>query len=144
MLRLFAIAAFLLQVLAAADDPWAKVQSLKSGQEVRVIKRSSRVPVTGAFDELTPDNLLLVVKKEQIAIDRADIDRIDARPAATNSRVRRESKSEVKDPEAPRGLPTDSRAPTVNSSSSVVIGDKPDFETVYRRTAASTAVPPKN
>ena len=141
MLRLCAIALLVLPLLTAADDPWSKVQNLKSGQEVRVIKRSSRVPVVGAFDELTPDNLILVVKKEQTAIDRNDIDRIDARPANPASRVRRESKSEVKDPDPPRGLPTDARTPTVSSGSNVVIGDKADFETVYRRTAASTAAP---
>jgi hypothetical protein len=36
-----------------------------------------------------------------------------------------------------KGLPYDSRVPGQSTSSGITMGSKPDFETVYRRTAAT-------
>ncbi len=124
----------------AADDPWAKVKELKSGVEVRVFKKNAAQPVTAKMDELTAENLLVVVKNEQVAIPRDQIERIDARPAQTKSRVTTKTESKTTNPDtspAPPGY--HSQTPGSTSSSTVSVGSKPDFETVYRRagTAAS-------
>jgi hypothetical protein len=79
----------------AADDPWDKVGKLQSGAEVRIFKKASKQPLLAKFDELTTDNLIVVVKNEQMAIARDDIDRLDARPAG-GSRVKPESKVTTK------------------------------------------------
>ena len=65
----------------AADDPWVKVRDLKSGAELRVYKKGSPQPVLAKMDQLTDENLIVVVKTEQVAIAREQIDRIDYRPA---------------------------------------------------------------
>ncbi len=123
-------------LLPAADDPWAKVKDLKSGQELRIIRKGVPRPVLAQYDDLTDDHLMVVMKNEQQAIPRAEVDRIDARPIQTKSRVKVESKSETKDPEPSRSRPNETSAPTTNSTSNVVMSGKPDFETVYRRTAS--------
>jgi hypothetical protein len=128
----FALAA---PALVAAEDPWKKVAELKTGAEVRIIKKAAGQPVLATFDELTEENVIVVVKNEQVAIGRDQIDRIDARPPQPGSRIRSESQSTVKDPDANRRLPTDSRAPRTETSSGLSMVGKPGFETVYRRTA---------
>src|SRR3954454_7677160 len=64
----------------AAEDAWTKVGELKSGTELRVYKRGVKQPVLPKFDEANPDNLVVATKNEQVAIPKADIDRIDYRP----------------------------------------------------------------
>lgn len=138
LLRFFAFALLLLAAPLLGDDPWAKVAALRTGQDVRIVKHgAAATPITGTFDELTADNLIIVVKKEQTAIPRDTIDRVDARPASPASRVTRETKSGTKDPDPPRGLPNEARTPQQNYSSSVSVGEKPAFETVFRRTATA-------
>ena len=64
---------FLLVAVAAAwaaDDAWSKVKALKTGTELRVYKKGSMQPVLAQMDELTDDNLVVVVKKTQTAIAR--------------------------------------------------------------------------
>jgi hypothetical protein len=129
--------------LLAAENPWAKVEALKSGQEVRVVKKDARQPLIGAFDELTPENLLMVVKKEQIAVPRDAIERIDARPTDKGSRMKTENKTSVTDPPQRRGMPNESTTPQTNTSSGVSFGGKAEFETVYRRLAMLPNTPPK-
>jgi len=122
----------------AADDPWAKVHDLKSGTELRIFKKGSPQPVIAKMDELKEDALLVVVKSEQVAIPKDQIDRVDARPAG--KRVTVNSKTETTEPDtrpAPPGY--SSQIPGTSTSSGVSIGSKPDFETIYRR----PAVPPK-
>src|SRR5271166_2568498 len=117
---LAAIAAF------AADDPWAKVHDLKSGTEVRIFKKGSPQPVVAKMDELKDDALLVVVKSEQVAIPKDQIDRVDARPAG--KRVTVNSKTETTEPDtrpAPPGY--SAQTPGTTTSSGVSIGSKPDF-----------------
>lgn len=122
------------------EDPWQKVIDLKSGSEVRVIKKGAAAkPVLGVFDEANSERIVVVVKNEQIAIPKDEIDRLDARPKG-GSRVTRESKSTTNMPmDRPTAAnPTDRMRPTPpnstsSTSSGVTIGNKPDFETVYRR-----------
>lgn len=135
VLILITVAAF------AAADPWDKVREIKSGAEVRIFKSGGKPPVLAKFDELTEENLIVVVKNEQTAIPRDQIDRIDARPAQTGSRVVKETRTttSTEPPGAkadPIGQPKGAPGPSSSTSSTLSMGSKPDFETVYRRTAA--------
>lgn len=120
----------------AADDPWAKVQALKSGTEIRVVKRGATQPLTGKFDEATDERLILVVKNEQMAIAKDQIDRLDYRPSG-GRRVTVTGKTEQNDPAAakePRaGMNHEPEGGGMTSSSGVSVGSKPDFEMLYRR-----------
>ena len=62
--------------LAAAPDPWAAVVKLKSGTPIRVLKKGSMQPVIGKFDEADDERVVLVVKNEQVAIPKDQIDRL--------------------------------------------------------------------
>jgi hypothetical protein len=126
----------------AADDPWTKVRDLKSGDEVRVYKRGASRPVIGKVDEATDENLIVVIKNEQSAIPKDQIDRIDMRPVQTKSRMTTQTKTTTEDPSHKPPLPGPSSAvPTTSTSSNVSFGGKPDFETIYRRTASVPAKP---
>lgn len=123
-----------------AADAWMKVRDLKTGVEVRILKHGAKQAILGTMDEANDERIVVVVKNEQVAIQKADIDRLDARPAG--SRVTRETRTTTNDPQQPDNVRTPlSRPPssTGSSSSSVNIGSKPDFETVYRRTASAPA-----
>ncbi len=130
MLRIFVV---LLAAPAvwAAEDAWTKVRELKSGAELRIYKKSPKQAVLARFDELTSENLVVVVKNEQVAIPRADIDRIDARPVKRGSRITKESSGTSGE------VPPGGGRPSSSYSSGVSIGNKPDFETVYRRGPAA-------
>jgi hypothetical protein len=133
MFRLILIVLAALPALAA-DDPWDKVRKLKSGTEIRVVKKGGKTPVLGKFDEAREDVLVLVVRNEQTAIQRGEIDRIDARPSS--GRVKTDSKTTTSDPDAskpPAGPPAAGARPSTNTSTGLTVGSKPDFETVYSR-----------
>ena len=66
--------------LVAADDPWQKVQELKSGTELRIQKKGAAQPVLAQMDEANEERIVVVVKNEQVAIAKDQIDRIDFRP----------------------------------------------------------------
>ncbi len=135
------VAFFFLAIAASgADDQWSKVRELKSGVELRVFKKGSALPVQAKMDEATAENLLVVVKNEQVAIPKDRIDRIDSRPAQSGSRVTKRSKttSEPPDPKQPSVGPSRGiSGPSVSSSTSLSVGSRPDFETVYRRPGAA-------
>jgi hypothetical protein len=134
---LFALAA---ATALAADDPWNKVKELKSGTEIRVFKKGSTQSVLAKMDEANEERLLVVVKNGQVAIAKADIDRLDYRPSKPGTRLTTTTESRNTEPDARPAPPGfSSRTPGTSSSSSVNIGSKPDFETIYRRPAA----PPK-
>lgn len=129
---------FLMTTLAlwAADDPWTKVQALKSGTELRILKRDAHQPVLAKMDELTAESLVVVVKNEQVAIPKDDIERIEARGAGTRV-SKRSSTSREESPRRDAAAPKPGRdgGPSTSTSSSVEFGSKGDFETVYRRLA---------
>lgn len=129
LVLLTAVAAF------GADDPWAKVKALHTGAELRIVKKGSATPVLAQMDELTDDNLIVILKKTQTAIPKEDIDRVDARPTP-GSRVTKETTTKESFPDAKSAIPSPQKGPDVpgtSTSTSVNIGSKPDFETVYRR-----------
>ena len=125
------ILSFTALALLAADDPWSSVQAIRSGAELRIFKRGVAEPVLATMDELRVESLVVVIKNEQVAIRRAEIDRIDARPPQTTSRVSREGKTVTE-------TGRDGK-PNTSVSSGISIGSKPGFETIYRRTAAAAA-----
>jgi hypothetical protein len=136
MLR--AIACLVLAAVAgfAADDDWGKVKALKTGAEIRVYKKGTVQPVLALMDELTDENLIVVVKKSQMAIPREQIDRIDARPAQTGGRLKSETTNKETFPDAKSARPSGGRGSDVpgnNTATNVTVNSKPDFETVYRR-----------
>ncbi|HEV2688825.1 MAG TPA: hypothetical protein VGV35_09730 [Bryobacteraceae bacterium] len=121
-----------------AERPWDIIRELKSGTELRIFKRGSLAPILAAMDDATDDRLLVVVKNEQMAIERNDIDRIDARPRS--SRLTKESHTVNDAANGPTSVgpqPLGSRmsAPGGSQSTSIGVGTKPEFETIYRRAA---------
>jgi hypothetical protein len=131
------LAALASALVAATPDPWAAVVKLESGAEIRVWKKGSMQPILGKFDEANDERLVLVVKNEQTAIPKDQIDRLDTRPTQQGSRVKVEGKNTTDDPQKahePSGAGMHSE-PVVGTSSSsgVTVTGKPDFETVYRR-----------
>ena len=120
----------------AADDPWAKVKELKSGTELRIHKKGTAQPILAKSDDVTADNLIVVVKNEEIGIAKDLVDRIDARPNKSG-RVTTETTSKQTEPEpVPQPPGHASAVPGTSTSSSVGIGSKPDFELIYKRRAA--------
>jgi hypothetical protein len=132
---LFALASL---TVFAADNPWDKVRELKTGTEVRILKRGSSKPVIGTMDEANDERLIVVIKNEQLAIQKDDIDRIDFRPAgktrATKETHTTETDSTQTTPVGPQ--PKGSQpGPSTSTTTTYGGGTKPDFETIYRRTA---------
>jgi hypothetical protein len=118
---------FLLLMLAlvafGADDEWSKVRALKTGAELRVYKKGSIQPLSVQMDELTDENLIVIVKKTQTAIPKDQIDRIDARPSGSGA---------TKETTTKQTVDADGKENT-STSTAYNFGGKPNFETVYRR-----------
>lgn len=119
-----------------ADDPWAAVVKLKSGTEIRVVKKGSTQPATGVFSEANGERLVWVVKNAQQALPKDQVDRLDARPQP-DARVKVESKTTTEDPQAAKepavGMSSHPGGTGTSTGSSVSFEGKPNFETVYRR-----------
>jgi hypothetical protein len=137
------MARFVLLVLAAftalaADNPWDKVRELKTGTELRILKKGSRQPILATMDEANDERLVVVIKNEQLAIQKDDIDRIDFRPA-TKSKIAKETRTTQTDAAqtATAGAqpPGTQSGPSTSTSTSFSGAPKPDFQTIYRRTA---------
>src|SRR5215831_9702774 len=93
LLLLAAAAAF------AADNPWDKVKELKSGTEIRIARKGVAQPIEAKLDEVRDDAVVVVVKNEQKAIPKDEIDRLDARPKGGGSRITTETKSTTTPPD---------------------------------------------
>lgn len=129
---------FVLIALAfAADDPWAKVIALKSGSEVRILKSGDKQPVTAQFSEADEERLIVVVKNTQLAIAKADVEKLEAKPPS-GKRVKTEQNNAAVDPNVELSKPKvpvpGSRAtPALQSATSGVTYTRPGFELVYRK-----------
>jgi hypothetical protein len=106
-----------------AGDEWTKVRALKTGAELRVYKKGTTQPVLAQMDELTDENLVVIVKKTQTAIPKDQIDRIDARPSGGGA---------TKETTTKQTVDADGKENT-STSTGYSFGGKPNFETVYRR-----------
>lgn len=130
-------------MLFGAEDSWTKVRELKSGTELRVYKKGASKAILAKADEASDDKLVVVVKNEQMAIPKEDIDRIEARPVRTGSRTTKETRETTTDPAMESGTaahPREATVPGSSSSTNYSLGSKPDFELIYRR---APAAPPK-
>lgn len=128
---------FAILLLAAAafsaDDPWAKVSRLNSGSELRIFQSGQKKPLTAILDEVKAESLIIVVKKEQKAIPKDRIERIDWRP--TGNRVELGARRVIGTKEdATTGKTTDGLPPR-STAGTLQIRSKGGFETVYRRSA---------
>lgn len=143
-MRIGALLLVSLSVVLGADDPWEKVRDLKTGQELRIYKKGAVQPVLAQMADLTDESLIVIVKKEQTAIPKADIERVEARPLHTGGRIKRETKTTVdkgtsgaansSNTMAERmAVPSGNTGPSASSSTSWSTSGKADFETVYRR-----------
>jgi len=126
-----------------AEDPWVKVQALKSRAELRIYKKGAREPLMATLDEADGERIVIVVKNQQLAIPKEDIDRLDARMVVKEPRkFVKETTSKVTEPDYTPHPPAGPAVPGESTSTSFSHSStsKPDFETVYRRPVA----PPKN
>jgi hypothetical protein len=121
-------------MLFAADDPWKKVQDLKSGTDLQVYREGSAKPIEAKFDEARDDMLLVVVnKKEQRAIPNSEIDRIDYRPSGrTVTKETKQTGGTVVAAEPPAGMDHGPDVPGSSWSSGVSVS-RPGFENIYMR-----------
>ena len=133
MIRLLCSLVIVFGVFAA--DPWAKVGEIKNGAELRIYKKGAKQPLLAKMDEVVDDKVIVVIKDEQVAIEKGQIDRLDARPVQTGSRITKETKTSTTDATrsaSPRDAVLGPTTPGTSSSSSLSIGSKPDFEIIYR------------
>jgi len=134
VIRLFF--SILLAALAfGSDDDWSKVRAIRSGTELKVYKVGTRQPILAKMDEASEESLIVVVKNEQTAIPKDQIDRIDFRPPQSGGRVKTESttKTETNQGKPPSPGPQRTPGPSTSVSNNVSLGSKPDFELIYRR-----------
>ena len=118
-----------------ADDPWTKVREVKSGTELLIYKQGLKKAIMAKMDEATETRLMIVIGESQVAIPKAEIDRIEQRPLPKGSRVTRETKTTKGVYEGHEGQ---TQPPATSSSaSSVSIGSKAPFEPLYRRPLTS-------
>src|SRR5690242_1260322 len=118
----------------AAEDPWAKVKDLKSGTEIRIVKQGAAQPLVGKFDELRDESVVIVLKHEQTAVRRDDIERLDARPNKSTPRsTETKVKTDSPDAKPPAGMGHGAPVPGSSYSTNTTLGTKPEFETIYRR-----------
>ena len=127
----------------AAEDAWAKVRELKSGVELRIYKKGQKQPVLARLDEARENSLVVIVKTEQTAIDKEDIDRIDWRPPKSGGRLKPGVQTTTHGPDrespAPAWPRTASRTPQRTSErsrttfGSLTLHSATPFETIYRR-----------
>jgi hypothetical protein len=123
--------------LLAAGDPWDKVRELKTGTELRIFKKGGKPPVLATMDEANEERIVVVIKNEQTALPKDEIDRIDFRPAGgSKPRVTKESKidNDATNKDIRQSKPGDRPSgPSGSSGSSLSFGGKPDFQVLYRR-----------
>jgi hypothetical protein len=132
MLRIL-LCLFAAAMAFAAEDAWPKVKELKTGTEIRIFRKGSMQPLVAKFADATDENLAIILKNEQTAIPRDQIDRLDYRPEQKGGRMRAETKSTPHDPKPNVSNPRGGSGPNSSYSSGVSFGDKPGFETLYRR-----------
>jgi hypothetical protein len=139
-MRLILACCFLISALFGADDPWTKVKELKSGTEIKITRVGAKEVWVGKMDEANDERVLLVLKNSQMAIDRADVMTLEARPG-TGRRVTKEStvkqtdaSAELAKPKVP--VPGSKPTPQLDSySSGVGFSSKPGFELIYRKSS---------
>src|SRR4051812_32925001 len=114
---------FAAAVLFAAEDSWTKVKELKSGTEIRIVRKGVPQPLEAKLDEVRDDAIVIVVKKEQKAVPREEIERLDYRPKpGSRTTTETRTKSEPVDGVPPAGMDHGAAVPGQSQSTSVSIG----------------------
>jgi hypothetical protein len=130
-------------MLFAADDPWKKVQDLKSGTELQVYREGSAKPLEAKLDEARDDVLVVVIKKEQTAIPKSEINRIDYRPTGrTVTKETKQTTGTVTAGPPPAGMDHGPDVPGNGWSSGISVS-KPGFENIYMRRSPAPKPAPK-
>lgn len=138
----------LLMLPAFASDDWNKVKDLPSGSDLKVYARGSAQPKLAKYADTTDSSLIVVVKNEQVAIPKGEIDRIEARPPAKKGGKRVVHETRVDAPAKPstdagphgptagpqRSVPG---TPGYSTTTSISSGDKGEFSTIYRRASGA-------
>src|SRR5215472_1804588 len=119
--------------LFAADDSWNKVKELKSGTEIRILKRGAAKPIEGKIDEAQDDKVVVVLKNEQVAVAKEDIERLDYRPKGSRITKNEGAKDTPADTTPPVGMDHGPSVPGKSYNSGLSIGSKPGYETLYQR-----------
>jgi len=128
LLLLAATAAF------AEKDGWDRVRKLADGSELRVYKIGETKPVVGAFDELTGEALVMVLKDAQVSIPRESIDRIDSRPPNSGGSTKVSAERVVGTREdVSLGHSRTTTLPPDSTSANIKLKSGQQFRTVYRR-----------
>jgi hypothetical protein len=133
---------------ALAGEEWDKVKSLPGGSELKIYETGAAQPKLAAFADLTESSLIVVIKKEQVAIPKARIDLIEARPNVKKAKGHMVTETHVEDsskpdmsagPHGPTAGPRHDTPGQPGYSSSTVYstGGKGDFVTVYRRVSGA-------
>jgi len=119
-----------------AEDSWTKVKQLKSGTEVRIFKAGDKAGFIAKFDEADDERAVVIVKNEQKAIEKDEVERLEARTLKGGG-LAKSSSTKQNDPAAEVGRPKlrgSAPVPGLSSSrSSLSFEGKPAFELVYRR-----------
>ncbi len=124
--------------LFAVDNPWDKVKELKSGTEIRIARRGLAQPLEAKLDEVRDDTVVVVVKNEQKAIRKDEIDRLDYRPKAAGRTIETKTTNTPADTTPPVGMSHGPQTPGQSTSTGISF-NKPGYETIYRRLAPHSA-----
>lgn len=135
---MFRILLLLVPVFMAlgADDPWAKVSELKRGTQVWVYKTGAKQALAGTLDETREQSLVVILKNQQVAIPKDEIDRVAIRP--TKTRVTAESRTKTSDPTAKeRDLDPEQGPgkPTQTTAGGIRLHPGSALQTIYQRQA---------
>jgi hypothetical protein len=119
------------------DDSWSKIKQLKSGTEIRIYKRGAAQPVMAKAADATDDKLIVVVKNTQMAIDKKDIDRIDARPGPKKTSIQSTATNNEPAAQPVDGVRPENYPKPGSSYSTAITSVTPGFETIYQRRAGA-------
>jgi hypothetical protein len=120
--------------LLAADNPWLTVQQLPNRSELRIYQRGVKDPITATLADANEERIVVVAKNKQVAIQREEIDRLDARPMTPTKKPEVTKTEKETAPDYTPTPPAKPPVPGTSSSSSVSFGgNKPDFKTIYTR-----------
>jgi hypothetical protein len=108
------------------DEAWANVRKLLSGVELRVFEIGHSKPQTVILDEVRQQALIVVVGKEQRAIAREVIEKIELRLRDARKRAKPTAKSEIQQTPGNRPNRTTTGGVTINSQDG-------NYLIVYRR-----------
>ena len=120
----------------AADDSWTKVKDLKSGTELRIVRDGAKQPLLAQMDHATDESLYIATKRSSSSVPKSEItSRLPPAPNRQSANEAEHGQEQTGRQSFAIGAALGGRlaGPSSSASSSVSIGSKPDFETIYRR-----------